>query len=288
MNNKKKSKMKKRIITVVVLIVVVLGAIMVYRKSDDDKFNSVNAKIGNITTYYSFSGNVAAKNRQSVVAGKILQIDEIFVIEGDQVEAGTVLLKTSDGNEIKSDIKGEIVKIYLEANAQVPSGTKIMDIIDYDSLEIIVRVDEYDFSVIEKGKEATVKINALDKEIKGTVRSMSKEGQIVSGIAVFTANIDLEKDEKVLVGMSAEVKILSNMANDVITLPMSAIQFNDRNIPYVYKTGSNGDITQHIIQTGINDGTTVEIKEGVTAGETVFYPKPGISIFPGLRISGGR
>ena len=64
---------------------------------------------------------------------------------------------------------------------------------------------------------------------------MSKEGQIVNGVTFFTATIDLEKDDSVKIGMSAEVKLVNSNATGVVTLPMKAIQFDDNNSPYVLK-----------------------------------------------------
>ena len=116
----------------------------------------------------------------------VMQVSEIKVKEGDIVKEGDVLIAVIPWEEIKAKIDGEISNINVEENQQVMAGVKLMEIVDYEHLEINVKVDEYDIGALEKGKEATVKIGAINKEIKGTISSISKEGQIVSRIVHLT------------------------------------------------------------------------------------------------------
>lgn len=283
MNAKRKAKSKRWIVYCVIAVAIVFAAVFVLKRPVNASYDSVNAKTGDITTYYSFSGNIETKNRQNVMAEKIMQISEIKVKEGDAVNEGDVLIKTTAGDQIKSKINGEVVNLNVEENQQVMAGTDLMDVVDYNNLDINVKVDEYDISALEKGKEATVKIGAINKEFNGVISSMSKEGQIVNGVTFFTATVDLEKDESIKIGMSAEVKVISDMVKGVVTLPMSSIQFDDNNNPYVYKKDEKGTVVKAEITTGINDGTNVEIKSGVSDGETIYYPKPAASGVMGFR-----
>ena len=88
-------------------------------------------------------------------------------------------------------------------------------------------------------------------------------------MSYFTATIDLAKDEAIKVGMSTEAKILKQQATDVVTLSMKAIQFDSKNKPYVLIPTEKGMTTKKYIQPGINDGTTIEVKNGVSAGDEV-------------------
>lgn len=270
---KRKSMAKKWIPLGIIAIIVIGAAASFLMRPASTSYESAVAKIGDIITYNSFSGNVETKNRQTVTSEKVMQVSEIKVKEGDVVNEGAVLIKTTAGDEIKSKISGEIVNITVEENAQVMAGLKLLEVVDYNNLEIKVKVDEYDLAAVEKGKETTVKIGAINKDIKGTISSMSKEGQIVNGVTFFIATIDLEKDERLKIGMSAEVKLISNKVTGVVTLPMTVLQFDDNNKPYVLKKDEKGAGVKTEITTGINDGTTVEVKSGVLSGETIFYTK---------------
>ena len=287
MNTKRKSKKKKIIVTSIVIIAIVGFAASIFMRPARTSYESVDAKIGDITNYYSFTGNVETKNRQTVTSEKVTQISTINVKEGDVIEADTVLYTTSTGEEVKSKIAGEVVNMNIEENSQVMGGVKLLEIVDYNNLEIKVKVDEYDIASLEQGKETTVKIGAINKDIKGTVSSMSKEGQIVNGVTFFTATIDLEKDESVKIGMSAEAKVINGNVQGIVTLPMKSIQFDDNNNPYVLTKGEKNAAIKTEITTGINDGTTVEVKSGVTSGETILYTKAAATTSKGMNISRG-
>lgn len=272
MSIKRKSKRKKWI-ALGIITVAIVAAITFLVRPTPTLYERVVAETGDITTYHSFSGNVSAKNRQAVTSEKIMQVSEIKVKEEERVKEGAVLIKTTAGDEIKAKINGEIVNINVEENTQVIAGTGLLEIVDFDNLEIRVKVDEYDIAALEKDKECIVKIGALNKEIKGRISSMSKEGQIMNGVTFFTATVDLAKDESVKIGMSAEVKLISNQASGVVILPMTAIQFNDNNMPYVLKRDEKDAVVKTEITTGINNGTKVEVKSGVLSGEVILYKK---------------
>ncbi len=254
------------------IIVVIIGiAISFFMRPKSIPYEKTQAKTKDITTYYHFSGNVDAKNRQVVMADSILQVSEILVKKGDVVEEGDILLRTTTGAEIKSKINGEVSHIKVKKDQQVMAGTELLEVVDYNDLQINAKVDEYDINAIREGTEVVADIGAIDKKIKGSIEDVSKEGQIENGVTFFTASIDLEEDKDVKIGMSAEVKLISDKVSDVVTLPMEAIQFDNHNKPYVLKMNDQGEIVKREIKTGIHDGTLVEIKKGVSNGETVYY-----------------
>jgi multidrug efflux pump subunit AcrA (membrane-fusion protein) len=152
-------------------------------------------------------------------------------------------------------------------------GTRLVDIVDYDHIEIAFKVDEYDVGALAVGKEAIAKIGAAGKDIKGKISDISREGQIINGVTLFTATMDIDKDEDIRIGMSAEVKLLSERAENVVIIPMNVILFDEKNQPYVLKKGNRNKVVREKITTGIHDGTFVEVKSGVEAGETILYRK---------------
>lgn len=272
-NRKRKSKYRKWIIVSIVLLFVA-GSLTAYLlRPAPLPYNSETAQKGDISTYYKFSGNVETKNRQTIISDKMMQISTLNFNEGNIVQKGDVLLITTTGDQIKAKINGEIANQNIEEGAPVMAGTVLMEIVDYTNLQISIKVDEYDLPVIKVGKKANVKIGALQKELTGTVNSISKEGTTLNGVTFFTAVIDLAKDTSLKIGMSAEVTLQNEKVTGVVTLPMSAIQFDNHNVPYVQKKEKNNTIVKTEITTGINDGITVEIKNGVTVGEIIYYPK---------------
>lgn len=274
MNHKSKKKTVRKVIVwsiIGVCIAALLGAFAAFRPKSGNS-TEVTPKKSDITTYYSFSGSIEAKNKQAVFADKAMQIQEIKVEKGQVIKKDDVLMTTVTGEEIKANIKGEISAVLAEKNAQLMPGAKLMDIVDYENLQLSIQVDEYDLSSIAKGKDATVTIPALGKDVNGKIAEVSKEGVHVNGVTFFTAAVTLEKDPTLKVGMSAEARVLDRSVTDVVTLPMSAIQFNDDNTPYVQV--KEGNATQQVnIVLGITDGINVEIQEGIDTNDIILVPK---------------
>ncbi|MDQ7093142.1 HlyD family efflux transporter periplasmic adaptor subunit [Desulfosporosinus sp. PR] len=271
MKNKKTGKKKAIIWSIIGVLVVALG-IAFYALPKKTNYTEVKATTGNLATNYTFSGSIEAKNRQTVYADKTMQIKDIKVQTGQQVSTDTVLMTTTMGEEIKPELAGEVSNIYADENAQIMPGAKLIDIVDYSDLQLKVQVDEYDLAAVSTGKNATVTIHALNKDVQGKITDVSKEGDYTNGVTTFTADISLPKDSSLRVGMSAEAKVLNQSVSNVVLLPMSAIQFDANNNPYVLLKDSNNVPKTVSLTLGINDGVQVEVKSGVKANDIILVP----------------
>lgn len=277
--NAKKKKSKWIVIGILVgIIVVSLSAYSINKKNSiENKYDKVTAIKGNIETFYTFSGNVQSKNSQIVMAQNMMQIKEIKVSKGDKVKTDDILFTTTDGTNIKSKINGTVSKIYIKEDQAVMSGIQLCEIYDFDNLQVNINVDEYDLSCLELNKEIDVTIGAIDKTIKGTVSEISDTAVSQNGVAYFTSIIDLEQNSEIKVGMTAEAKKTNMKVDDVLTLSMKALQFDEEDNPYVYimpeNSKKNSSPVKIDIEVGINNGKTIQIINGLKEGQTVLYPK---------------
>jgi len=239
----------------------------------DERYDEETAKTQDITTYYSFNGNIESKDKQNVIADTMMQIKTIHVKEGDSVKVDDILFETTQAQKIKANIDGEVGEILIDEGSILTTGTKITTITDYSNLQVTIRVDEYDIASMVADKEVTVLVNALNKEIKGEIVKVSKEAVTVNGVSFFTASINLEQDSDLLVGMSTEVTMISQSASSATTISMKALQFDNENNPFVYYRDNNDNVVAKAVTVGINDGNIVEIEDGVKSGEVVLLPK---------------
>ncbi|WP_028401000.1 biotin/lipoyl-binding protein [Ectobacillus panaciterrae] len=104
MNTKQKKKSKKKIViwSIVGLVAAFIISAMLFTPKGPGDFEEEKATTGNITTYYSFSGAVEAKNKKTIMSEGAAQIKEIKVKVGDQVKNGDVLMETKQGDKIKA------------------------------------------------------------------------------------------------------------------------------------------------------------------------------------------
>ncbi len=233
---------------------------------------------GDITTYFSFSGSVEVKNRETVFADKALQIKEIKVEKGQQIKEDDVLMVTTANQKIKAKISGEVAKIHSDLNAQLMPGARLIDIVDYNNLQLSIQVDEYDLSAISLDKEVDITLHALNKSVKGKVVDISKEGIYQGGVTYFNAIVELQEDADIKVGMSAEVKVLNQSLKNIDTLPMSVILFDENNKPYVNIKGDKL-IKRASLELGATDGVLVEVKGGISASDAIIVQKESSSSF---------
>lgn len=227
--------------------------------------------VGDITTYYSFSGTVEAGVRELVVADRMMQVRDIYVAPGQQVARGDILLVAGTGPAIRASIAGEVSHVFVQEKAQVMPGEKLVSIIDYSSLQLRALVDEYDLPALAEGMETVVTIHALDKEVPGTVVDIAREGVNVNGVTVFEAIIALEADADVRIGMSAEARVENQSVRGVLTLPMAVIRFDEKNLPYVLVKGRGRE--KRPLTLGVNDGMVVEVIDGLSPDDVVIVPR---------------
>jgi len=272
MKSKKSSKKKTIISSIICMLIIALITSFVISPKVES-YSEETAKNQDIATYYSFNGNIEAKDNQTVIADTMMQIKTIHVEEGDTVKKDDILFETTQGQKIKAKIDGEVGEILIEEGATLMTGTKMTTLTDYSNLQVTVKVDEYDIASMAPDKEVTVLVNALNKEITGKIAKVSKEATTVNGVSFFTASIDLENDPDLLVGMSTEVTMISQSAPNATTISMKALQFDNENQPFVYYRDNNDKVATKSVTVGINDGNIVQIEDGVKSGEVVLLPK---------------
>jgi len=272
---RKGKKVLKRIIWAVVILAVVGAVVFAVVSIGNAKGAYDEEKVlrGDITTYYSFSGVIEAKNHDEILADKAMQIKEVLVAEGDKVKKDDELFKTTFGEKILATMDGTISTLYVEQDSQVMAGLNLVDIVDYNHLMVNVKVDEYDLGSVAVKKKVQVTINALEKVVSGKISKISREATNSNGLAYFTADVDLKYNKALRVGMSTEVRILNKQVKKVLTVSMKAVQFDASNKPFVLLKDAKGAPVSTYITTGMNDGNIVEVKKGLKVGQTVLSVK---------------
>ncbi|OPZ68648.1 MAG: macrolide transporter subunit MacA [Firmicutes bacterium ADurb.Bin467] len=253
-----------------VLILVVVG-FFALRPRASIRYIEAAAFTGDISTTYSFTGNIIAPRRQTISAPASATVKDVYVAANEQVKSGDRLIKLSTGAVLKSDLAGEIVRLNAREDDVVTPGMELMTIVDVDELEVEISVDEYDVEAVSIGKPVEITVNALGIDCGGTVKSLDKDADTSGGLSTYTAAIAVDAPEGVLPGMQVEVRMLNQSAAGVTLLKVDALQFSEDNRAYVLVKDANGKYVSRFVETGINDGANVEIRSGLASGETVYY-----------------
>lgn len=130
-------------------------------------------------------------------------------------------------------------------------------------------LSEVDVVKVKKGQKATIALDSQpDKEFNGKVIGVDKTGVVSQGVTNYPATIQLgAKALEILPNMAASATIVIGSKNDVLILPLSALQTRaGQNFARVVR---NGKIQQVPVETGLTSDTETEIVSGLSEGEEV-------------------
>jgi len=147
-----------------------------------------------------------------------------------------------------------------------------------------ISLNEVDIAKINLGQKATLTFDAIDGlTITGEVSQIDTVGTVSQGVVSYNVKISFDVDDsRVKPGMSVSAVIITNTAQDVLTVPNSAIKTKN-GISYVETfnsplpqavSGSQGSLsdvppTQTTVVTGLANDTSTEIVSGLKAGDII-------------------
>lgn len=271
----KKGKTNKLIIGIVVGVIVIAGGFLgyqVFANSAKDQYSETPAIIGNIVNDNRFSGVIESQSREDIMAASALEISELYVSEGELIAEDTDLYEPVSGDLVTATVAGEVAEIYYEEDETVAAGGKIMEIVDFTNLQVSIKVDEYQLSTLALGAPVTINIDSIGRSVQGSVSEISREAKNENGVAYFTAIVDFQGDAQIRIGMNAEVVIVKEQANNVLTIPVDAIQFGADNETFVLVKSESEEAENRPVTTGITDGINIQITAGLADHEVVLIP----------------
>lgn len=272
------------IVLIALLIVLALGGLWLRTQRTGQAYEEETVRTGTLETYYSFSGNVITKNSQTLAAKGNFTIRDLYVSADARVSPGDALVRLSNGDILRADIQGEVTDVLVSVGDSVAAGTQLMRIVDFDNLEILIKVDEFDVKAIRAGQEAVVTVNALGLSEVATIEHISKQAVSVGDINYYEAKLNAPQDARVLPGMKVDARVLNQRAEGAALISMNALQFDAYNQPYVYVRGDGRQPVTRKVSVGLQDGVSAQILSGLQAGEVALVPQsPATLMFGRMR-----
>lgn len=188
--------------------------------------------------------------------------------------AGSVAAGSASGGSGGGASSGASASAGSGSSVEIISEEDICTIELSDSMLVSINVDEMDITSVAEGQDAQVTVDALDKSFTGNVSRISYEPSSSSSNVKYEVDITVEADEQMRIGMSASATIELSSAENVVTIPMTALQQEGEEMFVYTKKDSDGNLSGKVtVTTGLSDGSTVEIKEGLSEGDTVYYTR---------------
>ncbi len=188
---------------------------------------------------------------------------------------------TSSSTLIRSTITGLILDIPVKVGNSViqantlNDGTTVATVANMNDLIFEGQIDETEVGSLYEGMPLTITIGALkDYTFDADLEYISPKAVENNGANQFKvkAAVKVDSEHVIRSGYSANAQIDLEKATDVLTVPESALEFVKEE-SYVYKKAQDGTYTKTKVTTGLSDGVNIEIKEGLSEGDTVRGPR---------------
>ncbi|WP_066498549.1 HlyD family efflux transporter periplasmic adaptor subunit [Abyssisolibacter fermentans] len=179
-------------------------------------------------------------------------------------------LSKDDNSAINSPITGTVVSLDVVSGENVSAGQTIGKVANLDSFNIKINVDELDVLKIKEGQKAFVNVAAVEESVyEGTVKSVSFEGAVNNGTAMYAVTIELNNNDKMdllRLGMSANAKIVLDSQKDILVVPKQYVKKDDQGYFVILKNG--GEETKKIyVETGLVSENDAEIISNLKEGD---------------------
>jgi len=132
---------------------------------------------------------------------------------------------------IYSPIDGVVVERAMDVGQTVAaslSAPKLFVIAnDLSRMQILASVDESDIGKIQSGQPVTFTVQSFpDRQFTGSVEQVRLNSTTLNNVVSYTAVVSVSnEDGKLLPGMTASVKLVTASADDVLTVPSTALRF---------------------------------------------------------------
>lgn len=185
-----------------------------------------------------------------------------------EMEAKTAEELLEDGKKgISAEFNGVISKTAAVEGSTVTQGMELFTLQNTDKVSVDINISKYDYDKVKEGQSA--EITMADRTYEGKVTKVSHiASPNEKGTPVISATVSiLNPDEDIFLGVDAKVKIHAESAENVVTLPVEAVNIGkDGSFCYVLR---DGVITRQNVTTGLSSQDYVEIKEGLKEGDQV-------------------
>ena len=198
------------------------------------------------TLEYRYQGNVIATASATVAKlnaheGDRVSKDQVIVtlqsdsvdqqihsaqsaVENAQLSLDSQRNKLSDYT-VTSPISGTIVEKDFKEGDTLKAGAVLCTIYDLSHLTLTLNVDELDIKKIQLGQPVSVTAAAAEgREYSGRVTKVNIKGTTKNGVTSYPVTIEIDQSEGLLPGMNVDAKITVNALQDVLLVPVDAVQ----------------------------------------------------------------
>jgi len=198
-----------------------------------------------------------------------------LIKEGQTKKGGqatnTIVRSTAEGMVL--DVPVEIGYSVIESNT-FNDGTTIASVADMGDMIFEGKIDETEVGKIKEGMPLILTVGAIDDaSFSAILEHISPKGVEENGAIQFEikANVQLQQDQFIRAGYSANAKVVLDRTDSVLAIPESILQF-EGDSSFVEVEIAPQQFEKRYIETGLSDGINVEVKSGLSMEDKIKKP----------------
>ena len=180
--------------------------------------------------------------------------------------------KALEKSVMVAPFSGTIVSVKVEVGDEVSASDVILTMANLSELRVMAFIDETEITQVEVGQDVRITFDAFPGYVfEGRVLEVPIQGELSQNVVIYEVPISLEgiDDVNLKPGMTANLSIVTAHRDNALLLPVYAVRWSDEgNVVMVQDTPDSGAMLIPV-QTGITDGTYVEIVRGLNEGDSV-------------------
>ncbi|MDX6631955.1 MAG: HlyD family secretion protein, partial [Gaiellales bacterium] len=170
---------------------------------------------------------------------------------------------------VRAPSAGTVNALLTAPGAPVDGATAIVSVMNLTRLAVRVDLSEFDVARVKSGLGARVSVDALGgKAFPGRVVFTAVAGTDKDGVVTFPVTVSLKGVHGPRPGMNVSVRIIVAQRHDVVEVPLDAVS-RDEDGATVAVVGADGKSSTRVVKLGLANNKSVEIVQGLRAGERV-------------------
>lgn len=301
----KEKKVNPIVITIIILAVVLVTILYSAFSTDISRTENTDTEISvgegmttvtvgrqNIENTLSNSGQISSELDEKLTLHASYYFEELLVEENVFIEEGTNIIEYTNGTYLEAPYDCVLISYNLPNEDEQCTTSHYIEIQSISALAMTLSISESDINKVSIGDEVDITITATGEVITGYITKISEVGTYSSSGSTFTANVSFANNGSLKIGMSATCEIIFESAENVLAVPVEAIQ-KENDTKYVIRINNNGEEENVTVETGIENDAYVEIKSGLNEGDIIEMQETdsesnSSSFNFGERMQGGR
>lgn len=206
------------------------------------------------------------KNQQNVVSQAQTSLNAAWL---SYQQSSPIIYAPISGTVTGLSLQEGIVLVAQSSSLGSATSQKIASIKTNAPAQLAVNLTEIDVTKIKIGNKVSITLDALSgKTYTGKVISIDTIGSVSSGVTNYPAVIGLDTEvPEILPNMAVNAKIITNIVDNVILVPNSAVQTSDNQS--TVRVMKNGKVSELAVEVAGSNDTQTGISSGLNEGDVV-------------------